>query len=173
MLLAYSKESLDVRLGHSWFDVLHDEDMRVAADGRTVFHQLYFLGAFFELNLVDDIVQSSSVDEELGEPVEAWAERRFPRVGVHAFPIDVDHGRIGFCDERLKIAIIVNGVDLEVFLVLWQLQNFHPVFQEVRLLFGEDVDAGVADFDQRVAARLVHSCAPPEIRILDEVVLLV
>ena len=167
----YSEESLDMSLSHTRLDVPHHEHVGVSADLGRVPHQLDLLLALPDLHLVDHVIKSRAVHNEVLEPRELSTERALSRVAVLPHSIDVDHRGALLRNKGLNIRIVVHRVDLEVLLVLRQLQDFHPELEEIRLLLGEDVHRAVRHTDESVATRLVHSSAPPEVGVLHEGVL--
>lgn len=76
--------------GHSWFDVLHDENMSIGTDLSTVSHEFDFFFSLGNFNFIDDVVKSSLVQNEVTEPFEFWGEWSFSRIRIDSFSIDVD-----------------------------------------------------------------------------------
>jgi hypothetical protein len=162
-----------VGLSHARFDILHYEDMGVRGYLGVVSQQGDLLLGLPHLGLINNIVQGSSVDCVVREPVKLWADRSLAGVEVLPLSIDEDSRRILLLDEVLEVQVVVNRVNFEVLLVFIEFKDFHPEFASVRLLFSEYVNRGIADTNQSMTARLVHSGAPPEVVILNKVILLV
>ena len=84
---AYSKEGLNMSFSHAWLDILHHKDMGVATNICAIFHQLYFFSTFLELNFIDDIIKSPSVDVELRERHHSARKKQITPAG---FAEDID-----------------------------------------------------------------------------------
>ena len=104
---------------HSWLDIFHDEDMSIRANLSTVLHQFDFFVRLFDLYFIDDIVQSVGVDVEILEPIEFWSDWASSGVTISTRSLDENDTWAFLLDEILKIFIVVDRCDLEIFLVFW------------------------------------------------------
>lgn len=160
-------------LGHARLDVLHHEHVGVRGDLGVVSQQGDLLLGLPHLGLIHNVVQLGGVYCVVREPVELRSDRSLAGVEVLPLSVNEDSRRVLLLDEVLEVRVIMNRVNFEVFVVFIKLKDFHPEFERVRLFFSEYVNGSVADADQSMATRLVYSGAPPEVVVLDKVILLV
>lgn len=153
---------------HSRFDLLHHEEMSIAADLGGMLHQFNFISSFHNSAFIDDVEEGRGVDVEPAEPIEFRGEGASAAVRVGIISEDVDQRWVHLINKLLQFAIEVERIDLVLLLIVFRLQNFHPHFVRIWDFLCEDVKLSCVDGDQGVAGWLVNSGAPPEIWVLEE-----